>query len=74
MSYELLNVSFTLVAFANILYLIIAINGKNYEAQLWSVFVSFVLIMSSVFLNNLLLAFMGSLAIALMFIYYGFKQ
>jgi hypothetical protein len=59
METEILNTAFFIVALANIIFLAIAIITKNAEGQLYSVFMSFVLIMLSVMYDRPVFALVG---------------
>jgi hypothetical protein len=70
MATEILTTAFFI---ATIIFSAIAIITKNAEAQLYSVFMSFALIMLSVIYDRPVLALVGCLTIALILGYYAFK-
>jgi hypothetical protein len=69
----ILDMAFFIAALANIIFSAIAIITKNAEGQLYSVFMSFALIMLSVMYDRPVLALVGGLTIALMLGYHAFK-
>ena len=70
----ILNATLFIAILANIIFSVSAIITKNAEAQLYSVFMSFALIMLSVIYDKPVLALVGSLTIALILGYYAFKH
>ena len=61
-------------AFVNIICSVIAIATKNAEGQLFSVFVSFILITFSVIYDRPIIALVGGLTIALIIGFHAFKS
>jgi len=74
METEILNTAFFIAALANIVFPAIALITKNAEGQLYSVFMSFVLIMLSVMYDRPVFALVGGLTIALILGYHAFKS
>ncbi len=70
----LLDAALFIAALANIIFPAVAIITKNAEGQLYSVFMSFVLITLSVMYDRPALALVGGLTIAPMLGYHAFKS
>jgi len=73
METEILNTAFFMATLANIIFPAIAFITKNAERQLYSVFMSFTLIMLSVMYDKPVLALVGGLTIALILGHHAFK-
>ncbi len=70
----ILNAALFMAALANIVFPAVALIMKSAEGQLYSVFMSFVLIMLSEMYDRPVLALVGGLTIALILGYHAFKS